>query len=511
MEKPDTGSLESSLPSKGEKSFSSSTLGNFNQLFTDQLASFKMGELGYKADSINAGVYAEPAYPELDWNKARKTYKAMLSHATISASEAYYRKLLSKGTFTVTPHPKASKRDIKRAEYISQMMDDMEHSFVEFIMDAASCRVFGFSLHEKVFRKRTYSNGSNFDDGLIGWRKLPIRRQESIERFIFSEDGNNVLGARQNLGLVPHNYRQGLGQINLEEKVKNIPASKLLHFRYGANRGSPFGRSALDDVFLAYKYLVTIEELEAQGVSKDLNGLPVIYVPAQVLSRHADAETQAQREYWENIIRNINMNAQSGLIMPSFIDPETRQSLYKIELLSVDGKKNYDTEDIKQYYKNLILTGLGTSVLTMGQTTTGSFALGQLASSFAVDTANELVRNILDVLNRDLIPQTYKLNGWSLEKLPKFDVDGIENEDLEVFSKAVQRMYTAGVLPKTHEVINSALHSLGLDPLDVDINLDDVLPESTSNSGKGMATPFEGTRTQQTPEEGADSNSENVA
>ncbi|HRM83934.1 MAG TPA: hypothetical protein PLY99_16465, partial [Acidovorax temperans] len=55
----------------------------------------------------------------------------------------------------------------------------------------------------------------------------------------------------------------------------NIPRSKFLLFRTGKHRGDPFGKSPLRDAYLAWRFLTALEELEATGVAKDLNGLPV--------------------------------------------------------------------------------------------------------------------------------------------------------------------------------------------------------------------------------------------
>ena len=66
---------------------------------------------------------------------------------------------------------------------------------------------------------------------------------------------------------------------------------------------------------------------------------------------------------------NLQMNQQSAMILPNAFDPETRQPLFSLELLSVDGKKGFDTTKVKEYYKNLILTSLFADILIMGQST----------------------------------------------------------------------------------------------------------------------------------------------
>jgi len=84
-----------------------------------------------------------------------------------------------------------------------------------------------------------------------------------------------------------------------------------------------------------------------------------------------------------------------------------------LDLLSVDGKsKAFDLNKIKDYYKNLIVTSLFSEVLQMGQTQVGSFALGSLKNSMTGLAAEQMTKTIAEVLNRDLIRQTYELKWW---------------------------------------------------------------------------------------------------
>jgi hypothetical protein len=56
-----------------------------------------------------------------------------------------------------------------------------------------------------------------------------------------------------------------------------LPRSKFMLFRAGKHKGDPFGKSMLRDAYLAWRFLSVIEEIEANGVAKDLAGLPVNY------------------------------------------------------------------------------------------------------------------------------------------------------------------------------------------------------------------------------------------
>ena len=187
-------------------------------------------------------------------------------------------------------------------------------------------------------------------------------------------------------------------------------------------------------------------------------------------------------------MRNLQMNEQSAVILPQMIEPESRTQMFKLDLLSVDGKKNFDISKIKEYYKTLIFVSLFADILIQGTTSTGSFALGTIKNSLSGAYAERLISSIAEVLQNDLIKMTYQLNGWDESRMGTFDFDGIEPADLETFSKAVQRMGATGYIPKSLEVVNAVLDSLGIDKLPEDTVIEDVLPESTTRSGDGMSS-----------------------
>ena len=449
----------------------------------DQPERFRMGELGSLGIRHFGGVTQDELKAELNWPRSINTFRDMSYHSAVNAPLTLFENIISKATWTYKPPADATEEEKNQAKIINQMMQDMEQPWSEFIRDVLSSNVFGFSVHEKVFRKRYKANGSLYDDGIIGWKKLPIRVQESISKFIFSEDGNEIIGVQQNLSAINDIYNRFSSRGNLI----NIPRSKFILFRTGKHRGDPFGKSPLRDAYLAWRFLTALEELEATGVAKDLNGLPVLMLPAQYLAADAPPEVQAIRLYYENVMRNLQMNEQSAVILPQVIDPESKQPMFKLDLLSVDGKKNFDISKIKEYYKTLIFVSLFADILIQGTTSTGSFALGTIKNSLSGAHAERLISSIAEVLQNDLIKMTYQLNGWDESRMGKFDFDGIEPADLDTFSSAIMRMGASGYVPKTLEVINAVLSNLGIDALPEDTVLEDILPESKSRSGDGAA------------------------
>ena len=237
----------------------------------DQPERFRLSEMGSLGLRTFSGVTQDELKAELNWPRSINTFRDMSYHSAVNAPLTLFENSISKATWTYKPPADATEEEKEQAKIINQMMQDMEQPWSEFIRDVLSSNVFGFSVHEKVFRKRYKANGSLYDDGIIGWKKLPIRVQESISKFIFSEDGNEVIGVQQNLSAINDIYNRFSSRGNLI----NIPRSKFLLFRTGKHRGDPFGKSPLRDAYLAWRFLTALEELEATGVAKDLNGLPV--------------------------------------------------------------------------------------------------------------------------------------------------------------------------------------------------------------------------------------------
>lgn len=471
---------------------------------------FQLGEVGYLGLNIFDGISKDELKRELTWPTSIKTFKQMSYHSAITAPLTLFENMISKASFRFIPPEDATEEELRRTAIMQEMLDDMEHTFSDFIKEALSMQVYGFSIHEKVYRRRNAASGSKYNDNVIAWRKLPIRNQDTIEKFIFSDSGNEIKGVKQNLTQISDDYGR-YSQRNEKEVI--LPRSKYLHFLAGRHRGDPFGKSMLRDAYLAWRYLTAIEELEATGVAKDLNGLPMMKIPAQYMAPDASPEQKLIYEMMKNIVRNIQNNQQSGILLPSAVDPETRQPLFDFSLVSTDGRKNYDTSEIKTYYKNLIFTSMFADILITGQGNTGSFALAQTKNTLAASTAESMLASIVQEVNRDLVRQTYELNGWDTTRMAKLDYEGLQEIDVETLSKAWQRLASVGMVPKTVDTVNAVLDVLGVDRLPESTTqeeLDEMLTDDTSRAGDGMATPFEGTRTEAGSGNDNDNNLENT-
>lgn len=473
---------------------------------TTSVPRLRLGEVGHLGLKMSNGQILEEAKRELRFPASIKTYKAMAMDTTLSSAIGLYEMMIARVNWKAVPPDDATDIEKDRADFVNSCFGDMEHSFFDFIKEVVSMYTFGFSVHEKVFRRRLKKNGSRHNDGLVGIKKLPIRSQDTIDKWLYSEDGRTLLGVEQNLeGVVDfYRYKSAAAQTKVE-----IPRNKFLLFRANVRRDNPEGNSPLKSCYTSWKWRTTIEEHEAIGISREMRGIPVCYIPPRYMSVDASPEEKAIYEYYQNMIRNIHANEQAGIVMPMAYDPESRQPLFKFELLSVTGTKGYDTDVIIQRYDNKMLMSFYADLLKMGQEKVGSFSLAGAKTNILAMAIEHRLQEIKTVLDGDLIPQLFALNGWDDVRLPKMQYDDLDEADLDEFSKAVQRIFSVNTVELDRGVADNIRMKMGWKPKGEGVPIqDDELPNNRSRSGDGGATPGEGTSTSPAGKDVSASNTE---
>jgi len=200
--------------------------------------------------------------------------------------------------------------------------------------------------------------------------------------------------------------------------------------------------------------------------------------------------TPAQKEiynYYMRVLNNMQAGVQAGMILPSATDPETRQPLFKLDLLSADGKKNFNTTDIKKYYRDAIHIALFADLLILGTSNTGSYNLASTKQTLMGAFVEQFLTMVKNVINKELIEHIYDLNSWDKSRACKLDFDSSAEISLEELSKYVQRSASVGFLTKDLDTINIIRSAMGVDPLTDEDNWQELLSDNTSRASDGMA------------------------
>lgn len=439
----------------------------------------RLGELGGVGLKKVGGTIVEESRRELRFPEANRTFRTMAQDATIHAALSLFEMMISRVEWTPDLGIDPDEAMRKRGQFLQECIEDMEHTWRSFIQETTSALTYGYSIHEKVYRRRYWSNGSKYNDGKIGFRKLPIRSQDTISKWLYSADGRELIGVQQSLSNISDGGLRYGNLVSLTGSgIIDIPRKKFLLFRVDAKRDNPEGNSPLRGCYNAWKYRTLIEEQEAVGVTRDMNGMPTLYLPPRYMSEDATPAEKNIYEYYKQVIRNIQMNEQSGLILPQTFDPESKQPLFKFELTSTMGSKMYDTDVIIKRWDNKILMVLFADMLKMGQDQVGSYSLAGAKTNIMAMAIEARLQEIADVINNDLIPQLFALNGERPDaKLPKLQYGDLDEVDLDEFSKAIQRIGSVGGLERDRVVMNKIRKALKITerPVDDPVKEDEIM------------------------------------
>jgi len=267
-----------------------------------------------------------------------------------------------------------------------------------------------------------------FSDGLIGWRKLPIRAQDTLEEWKFDPNG----GIR---GLIQLSQTEG-------ESVF-IPIEKALLFRTTQHKNNPEGRSILRNAYRPWWFKKNIENIRGIGVERDLAGLPIAYVPPRILDPKCGAEEKTQLRQIQDMVTNVRRDEQEGLVLPSLFD-EKGNRLFDFKLLSTGGSRQHNTNDIIKEYDNAIATSVLMDFILLGHEAVGSFALAESKTAGAALAITSWLDSIAEIFNRFAIPRLFEMNGFDTEELPILTHGSLETVDLAKLGTFIQQITAAG-------------------------------------------------------------------
>lgn len=150
-------------------------------------------ELGRIGQKKYAGVFYEEFLPELQGRRGAEAYEEMANNDDIIGAILFAIEMLIRQV-EWNVEPRGSERiDQEAADFVRSCMDDMEQSWQDTLSEILSFLTYGWSYHEIVYKRRMGKSknvklNSKYDDGLIGWRELPIRAQDTLWRWEYDKD-----------------------------------------------------------------------------------------------------------------------------------------------------------------------------------------------------------------------------------------------------------------------------------------------------------------------------------
>lgn len=444
----------------------------------------RLSETGTIGLAVSNKQITEEANRLFQYPQYVKVVNEMRNDATIASALLAYKTLIGRVDWSIEAPLSATPQQKERAKFIESCMHDMQHSWGSFITEITSYLDYGFAVHEKVFYRRLRSNGSKHNDGLVGWKKLPVRSQSTISGWLFSEDGRELIGVEQSLASVKNSAKYKLNAIG---STIEIPREKFLLFSCDSTKENPEGRSILKGAYVAYKKLDLLQNQLMIGVARDLGGVVTFGIHPRFLDPNASAEDKAVADSFKTIGENLSTGAQSSVIMPLMYDPETKQPVFKMELLESKGGKAYDVPAICRKLQEDILNAMLCSQLYLTGNAADNYSVAEGRTNIMSLHLSYRLREIADVINNDLIPQTFKLNGWTDTELPKLVFGDFDEQNIDDFGKFLQRASSVGLVERTRPVLNIVNKRMGVPQRPLDEPVDEtIMTGYKSNSGEGF-------------------------
>jgi len=341
----------------------------------------------------------------------------------------------------------ASPAAAEAAAFMQSVMDDMDITFEDFLDDAMTMLVYGFSLFEIVMKRRA--------DGRIGLRKLGPRPQWTIDRFDVDDSGSRMLGAWQN---------------SIYTGMVYLPADRLLHMKVKSAYADPAGKSILRNAYRSYRYVTNIQEYEAVAIERELNGLPVGRIPSEYLDPNADASKLAFVEKFKTILRDVKRNEQGYLLIPSDVYEDadgkvSNQRMVDFELLASKGTRDIDTnKSIVRHQQDMARSVLA-DFLMLGSNDRGSFAMSKSKTDIFVKSMRSILNSVAAPINRQLVPKIWEANSFDPALMPKIQYENLAPVDLDVLGGFIRSMAlaNANIFPDLG-IENALLNAAGLPP-----------------------------------------------
>jgi len=444
---------------------------------TSRVLKLDTGELGKTGLAVFDGRIFEEQLRQLQSEtERRRVYKEMQTNDPTIGALLFAIEMLIRQVPWTFQAASDSPKDIEAKEFMEGVITDMSQSWEDTLAEILSFLPWGWSYHEIVYkfrngRQKDASRRSRFNDGKIGWRKLPIRAQDSLDHWDIDEEGG-IKGMVQNPAP--------------DYLLRNIPISKALLFRTSVHKGSPEGKSILRSIYTSWFLKKRIQTFEAIGIERDLAGFPVMTVPAEWTDESAPPGLKAAYAEAKTIVTNIKRDEQEGVVLPAIYDDKGNK-LLELTLLNSAGKRNFDTEAIIQRYDQRIAMTVLADFIFLGSKAVGSFALSSSKTELFATAIGAWTNMIADVFNRHAIPRLFELNGENLEELPKLVPGDIETPNLEELGSYISNLTGAGITLAGEIELENHLRDVANLPLAPE-DEDKLIPDPAEEPEEGVVT-----------------------
>lgn len=254
-------------------------------------------------------------------------------------------------------------------------------SFKDHLRHALLACVFGYMFFEQV---------GDIEDGLWRLHKLSPRMPATIQEIVIEKDGG-LKSIKQQLGI----------------KQEEIPVTQLVAYVWNKEGGNWYGRSMLRSLYKHWLIKDRLLRVDALKHERNGMGVPIIKGPKGISKR--------DRLAYAAMAQQFKAGEASGGYLPDDVT---------LELVGVSGSLP-DTIASARYHDEGMARAFMQMVIQLGQTETGSRALGQTFESLLDLALQSIASWVVDTFNEHVIEDYVDWNWGEEEQSPllEFEVE----------------------------------------------------------------------------------------
>lgn len=426
--------------------------GSFGEVptFTGQSILADMGSTGLRAFG---GYVREEFIQELIGRQGATVYREMFDNSPIVGAMMFATLGIMRKVEWRTEAVDESAAAQEAQKYADSLRFDMSVTWEDFITEALSELVYGYAPMEIVYKRRMgpqphRRNGpypgidnrpsSKYDDGMIGWKKIGLRSQDTLLKWFFDPNGE-ILGLTQQPWIGP---------------LIDIPIEKLLLFRPSQHKNNPEGKSILRNSYISYYYTKRLQELESIYIER-MAGNVIIRVPNSILEAAGasppDPHAVVILNMYKNMATRSRTHEQMGIVLPSDCWTNPATGAFGPPLFSYEyavpqgGARQTDANVPIVRHKLDMLTSILADFIQMGHTTRGAQNLADTKVDLFMQSVEGWLDGIAAVLNQHGLARIWDLNGLDPNLMPEFVPDMAQQINLDILSNFILRMSQSGV------------------------------------------------------------------
>lgn len=354
-------------------------------------AYFGIAEQTYFKSPMVSDSYMAPFNADDLWQKTGdySVYEDMLNDDQVSICTKLKKDLIIGSGYDLVPDGGDDQEDV--IEFLHKSFNsDIEGQFLNRLEEMLGCYDYGFSITEKIFKKK--------DDGLITLKDFKTRHPNSWQ--IFQDDHGNIT-----------NYEQNTVVGNI-----NVPAKNLIHMVANEKFQNPYGTSDLRACYNAWFAKRQVIRFYAIFMEKAASPIPV--------ARYDKNAPQAAVDKIFNIIKKFQ--TKTAIAMPKEIEVEFLES-------KSSGEAYSKAINIFNMFIGRSLFVPDLLGLTGSETGGGSFSLGKEQINIFFMHIKRRRSYIENIIQKHIIEPICRYNFGDMEYYPCFKFKPLDDmEALEL-------------------------------------------------------------------------------